>query len=478
MPPRRSTRTATSANYEEAPESPTKRIKTSETTHAAVKKKARKDEKKEKERKPVAAKDDSKVFPKLLPSSTNEGQVFIVGAGDCGQLGLGPDAVSATKLKKITDLDDKGVVDIAAGGLHNIVLTRDGKLYSWGCNDQSALGRSGEETEPGLVEGLDDVKIVQAVCGDSVSAALTDDGHVYAWGTFRNKNGIYGFRPDIDIQKTPYFIPELSKVTHLAAGADHIVAFTLDRKIYTWGCGECGQLGRRILGRMEKERALIPKEMTFRAHKRDLLDGATSLTLRTLPAGVTPQSQFVSAHCGGHQTFLVHESGTVFAFGLNNHGQLGVGDSEEYEAPTPFGELVDNENEEAEVVFAGFKEVVGSEHHAIALDRDGRVFTFGRNDDGQLGTGSAESVSSPHLLKEPRNVIHISANGAFTCAVTEDKEFEGNNLWLWGYGEMGQLANGGEDESTPHQVELKDRHVYKAVCGGQHTLLLLRPKDA
>ncbi|KAJ3012337.1 UNVERIFIED_CONTAM: Regulator of chromosome condensation, partial [Siphonaria sp. JEL0065] len=161
---------------------------------------------------------------------------------------------------------------------------------------------------------------------------------------------------------------------------------------------------------------------------------------------------------------------------LNNHGQLGVGDQEEYDVPTPFGVLVDNSNKEKDVDSVGFVDVAGSEHHAIALDKNGRIYTFGRNDDGQLGTGS-ESVPTPHLLVEPKDVVAISANGAFTLAVTKDEDFDGNNLWLWGYGEMGQLANGGEDESTPHEVELKGRHVFKAACGGQHTLLLLRPKD-
>ncbi|KAJ3078593.1 Regulator of chromosome condensation [Rhizoclosmatium hyalinum] len=418
---------------------------------------------------------DAKGFPKLTPAHKEPGEVFIVGAGDCGQLGLGPDVTSAQKLKKLAYFEDKNIVAIAAGGLHNLVLGLDGKVYSWGCNDQSALGRGGEETEPGPVEGLDDVKIVQIACGDSISVALSEDGHVYAWGTFRNKNGIFGFRPTIDIQSRPYQIPELSKVTSIAAGADHIVAFTHDRRIFTWGCGESGQLGRRILGRMEKERSLLPKQITFKPHRSLLVNPKTPT--KKNDAGLTYQSQFVGVGCGGHQTWLIHETGTVFAIGLNNHGQLGVGDNEEVDVPTPFGVLMEAGDKQKDVDPNGFVSVAGSEHHAIALDREGRIFTFGRNDDGQLGTGSSESVNTPHRLPEPKNVIEVSANGAFTLAVTRDDDFEGNNLWLWGYGEMGQLANGGEDENTPHEVELKGRHVYKAQCGGQHTLLLLRPKD-
>ncbi|KAI8842866.1 regulator of chromosome condensation 1/beta-lactamase-inhibitor protein II [Chytriomyces cf. hyalinus JEL632] len=463
-------RTTRSAAADAQTSSP-KRIKVTETKHKEVK------EVKEPKAPARVKKTKEDTFTRLVPASTTTGEVFIVGAGDCGQLGLGPDVTSATKLKKLTYFEDKNIVEIAAGGLHNMALSSDGKVYSWGCNDQMALGRGGEETEPAPVEGLDGVVIVQVVCGDSVTAALSDVGQVYAWGTFRNKNGIFGFRPDIDIQARPFLIPELSRIVSIKAGADHIVAFTLERKIFTWGCGESGQLGRKILSRMEKERSLTPKELTFKPRKSQIEANPTNpLDFPKIP-GVTFHSAFVSVHCGGHQTFLVHESGTVFACGLNNHGQLGVGDQDEYDQFEPFGELVDNEDKERDVDHPGFKEVVGSEHHAIALDRAGRVYTFGRNDDGQLGTGGSESVSNPHLLAKPANVISVSANGAFTCAVTEDNDFEGNNLWLWGFGEMGQLANGGEDESTPNEVELKGRHVYKAACGGQHTLLLLRPKD-
>ena len=71
--------------------------------------------------------------------------------------------------------------------------------------------------------------------------------------------------------------------------------------------------------------------------------------------------------------------------------------------------------------------------------------------------------------------MHISSNGAFSLAITGGQD-EGNNLWMWGYGEMGQLANNFEDEESPFQVELKGRHVLQASCGGQHTLLLIRPK--
>jgi len=67
------------------------------------------------------------------------------------------------------------------------VLTKDGKVYSFGCNDEKALGRptseQEEEQEPCIVELPKN--IVQISCGDSHSAALSQDGEVYIWGNFR-----------------------------------------------------------------------------------------------------------------------------------------------------------------------------------------------------------------------------------------------------------------------------------------------------
>ncbi|KAJ3206240.1 Regulator of chromosome condensation [Entophlyctis luteolus] len=349
------------------------------------------------------------------------------------------------KLKKIAYFDDKNIVDVAAGGLHNIVLSSDGKLYSWGCNDQKAL-------EPGPVAGLEGVKVVQV---------KPERSSVYAWGTFRNKNGIFGFRPDIDIQPIPFQIPEISKVISISAGADHLLAMTWDRRIYTWGCGECGQLGRYIMARKEKERSLIPMPVEFKPSKKLLGDRGSGKFPKKSDHGVVYQTQFSDAWCTGNGTFLNHESGVVFSFGLNNHGQLGCGDADEHISPEPLAPFIDVGNNNLPVEHPALTTVSGSSHHTVALDRSGNVCTFGRNDDGQLGIeDSKEGSSIPQILPKPRNVVQVSANGSFSLAVTEDKSLEGNNLWLWGYGEMGQLANGGEDEPLPNCVELKGRHVY------------------
>lgn len=56
------------------------------------------------------------------------GKVYVFGTGDCAQLGLGEDIMSRKKPANLAVLNDKEIVDIAAGGMHNMALTKDGKV--------------------------------------------------------------------------------------------------------------------------------------------------------------------------------------------------------------------------------------------------------------------------------------------------------------------------------------------------------------
>lgn len=81
--------------------------------------------------------------------------------------------------------------------------------------------------------------------------------------------------------------------------------------------------------------------------------------------------------CGGHSSFYINDKGQLFGWGLNNHGQLGIGHKENVCNPT---RVYWNEPEEV-------TQVAGGEHHTIALTKSGRVYNWGRNDEGECGVG-------------------------------------------------------------------------------------------
>lgn len=125
------------------------------------------------------------VKPDLRSLSTG-GIILVFGQGDVGQLGLGEDVVERMRPAVISALED--VISIAAGGMHNVCLRKNGEISTFGCNDEGALGRDtstkeGSETVPGAVELPG--KVIQVTAGDSHSAALLEDGRVFAWGSFR-----------------------------------------------------------------------------------------------------------------------------------------------------------------------------------------------------------------------------------------------------------------------------------------------------
>ena len=101
---------------------------------------------------------------------------------------------------------------VCAGGMHTVCVSSSGAVYSWGVNDEGALGRytegeawknsglakgtPGDSYKPGKVE-LPAVcgKVVAVSAGDSHTMAVDANGAVFGWGTFRDSGGVMGFMP-------------------------------------------------------------------------------------------------------------------------------------------------------------------------------------------------------------------------------------------------------------------------------------------
>lgn len=80
---------------------------------------------------------------------------------------------------------------------------------------------------------------------------------------------------------------------------------------------------------------------------------------------------------GAHHSFYISSKREIFAWGLNNHGQLGIGHKENTAIPTKIKK------------FDGINivSIAGGEHHSIALTANGEVYCWGKNDEGQCGVG-------------------------------------------------------------------------------------------
>ena len=88
----------------------------------------------------------------------------------------------------------------------------------------------------------------------------------------------------------------------------------------------------------------------------------------------------IDIFCGNQHSFYINDKHQLFAWGLNNHGQLGVGNKFDQSAPTRVRDLDPYEGDYV-------VEVAGGEHHSIARTKNGLVYCWGLNDEGQVGVG-------------------------------------------------------------------------------------------
>ena len=447
--------------------------------------------------------------------ASNSGQLYTFGRGGEDQLGHGKvdeQAVDPTtgeseeqmegKPRQVRQLRDVQIAHVSCGGAHTSIITDDGVIYTWGCNDEKALGYQPPTEKESLVAfytehaadrlpKVDDTlkryaghygtlcarlnkkydwhppgtcvpakltlpggqRAAQIECGDSNTVALTSDGDVYSWGTYRDGNGPLGF----DYKSTdkrhqqvePLLIPNLRKqhgeVDQIANGANHTCVLTTSGHILTWGDGTHGQLARLVPARLKR------------------------FGLRIHPVSFPRTDRTVTnVFCGNHTTFAVTSNGTAYCWGLNNCGQLGVGDLVNRMKPTRM--LL----EEDQVAV----QIAGGLHHSLVLTKDGYVYSMGRGDIGALGhppTHTIHKTGNPtpeRIVAFNDHPIRRIACGMVMCiALAHD-----GGVYTWGFGMEGYALGHGDGIETinePRLVNLPAGATAVDVdAGGTHTAII------
>ncbi len=242
----------------------------------------------------------------------SDGTVWAWGYNQFGQLGDGNLTDSSTPVEGFhtegtTPLT--GVVAIAAGGFHTIALKSDGTIWTWGDNKSGQLGDGttvNSSHHPVLVNNPGGVLFSGIAGGDAHTVALKTDGTVWAWGL--NANGQLG-NGTLTNSNTPVQVVGaggagfLGGVTAVAAGGFHTIALRSDRSVWTWGRNANGQLGNAT-------------------------NNESHVPVQVAGAGGVGALAGVHGIAGGYEhTAALMDDGTVWAWGSNNLGQLGVGPS-------------------------------------------------------------------------------------------------------------------------------------------------------
>lgn len=255
-----------------------------------------------------------------------------------GQLGNGTYSSSDTP-KQI----GSGFVNVASGSFTSIATKHDGTLWGWGQNE----GKLADGTHrSSLVPKMIGAEFSSVSLGLHGVVASKTDGTLWYWGA----------RSYLPIQ-TPTSVSDFVSVS---TGSSHSMAITTDGSLWAWGENSKGQLG----------------------------DGSTtrSVTPKKIGTGFARVSTGSPADldAGDSFTVAIKTDGTLWAWGRNQHGQLGDGTMEDSLVPKLIG--------------SGFSDVAAGDAFTIATKTDGSLWGWGRNHYGQLGDGTTTDSLVPKQI--------------------------------------------------------------------------------
>lgn len=254
-------------------------------------------------------------------------------------------------------------MEAAAGGFDHALVVRQGKLLTFGPNVAGPPGFAGLF----LRELPLPAAVVAVAAGEHHSLALTAAGDVYAFGS--NREGQLGADTGGRDAPSPLAVLGPARGTPpaaaVAAGARHSAAVDAAGRCLAWGWSLHGQCGTG---------AAVP-----------------SVAAPTPVAGLGPL-RCVGVAAGMASTLVCTEEGSVYAWGGNADGELGLGGGPGAEAP----QLVEGELEAEHVVA-----VAAGARHCAALCRSGRAFAWGYGAFGQLGGGGHGGAAAPQLVAVP-----------------------------------------------------------------------------
>ncbi|MEX2159358.1 MAG: hypothetical protein WEB04_08150, partial [Dehalococcoidia bacterium] len=295
-----------------------------------------------------------------------------------------------------------GVSAVSAGSAHTCAISASsGSVLCWGSNAYGQLG-DGTTTSrltPTAVIGLQNAIAIAA--GQRHTCAVTIGGAAVCWGD--NGQGQLGDgRACGTICAQPVAVTGLSSgIEAVATGLLHSCALTGAGDVRCWGNNFHGQIGNNQVG-----------------------------TLVTVPAAaVSLGGDAASIAAGDWHSCAVTGAGAAKCWGENLNGQIGNG---------LFGV---NQPSPASVIRLGGSavDIAGGERHTCAVLSSGAIACWGRNDFGQLGTGSSGPLQTTPVgvagLQGAANAI--AAGGNHNCAVAA-----GSSVWCWGSNGSGELGDG------------------------------------
>ena len=415
---------------------------------------------------------------------TNDGRAYAIGDNTYGQLSNGnnvPSETSPVAVRKDSENIFTGIKEIKAGDKTTVIVTTDGKVYACGMNDNNELGIENKEildvNTPQENKNIENV--ISANIGVNHVVAIKENGEVYAFGY--GKNGELGNRNDnnsitpvmvgndIIRTNTNNVVLKVNQQTTIEGYVDYFNIFNNDIKNINYTSKDTSVATLEEIQENHNNDETQNESKKFKIKLSGKKTGTTIVTanqentdnIGVIQVEVVPETEneiTISPNVitNGSHTISLREDGKVFTWGDNTYGQLGNGtvitSDEPVEVTFPEGTII--------------TQIAAGENHNVALDSNGNVWTWGRNNNYQIGN-TRENQYTPYKVSNLPKVIKIAAGNNNTMVITEN-----NELYAWGLNAYGDLGLGTyTNKVLPKKV--KGVHDIIDISGGKSHYIVL-----
>jgi alpha-tubulin suppressor-like RCC1 family protein len=290
-----------------------------------------------------------------------------------------------------------------------LIVTNDDKVFAFGSNWRGVLGFGNDNkvNELTINEELSHKQIIDFKNSEYHVIARTIDGKVYCWG--HNDDGVLGNgKNDYNLYK-PQLNEYLSnkQIIDICCGYKHTLVLTNSGEVYAWGYNTGGQIGNGRSGLLEYQS--IPKKVN------DFND-----------------EKVKQISCGYLHSMALTENGRVFIWGRNNWENIVCTDFMDFngrkegtlKSPTLIGT---KGNRKTSVTF---DKISCGDSHNLLLSSEGVIYSFGSNDCGQLGIGNVRRICKTYrILSHLEKFIDIKCHFQSNISIALSEK---NIFYIWG----------------------------------------------
>jgi alpha-tubulin suppressor-like RCC1 family protein len=247
--------------------------------------------------------------------------------------------------------------------------------------------------------------------GSDHSLGIKGDGSLWAWGANSNGQLGTGGEPEAD-QPVPVPVAQGSTWSQVSAGYRYTQGIKTDGGLWAWGINDEGQLGTGV-----------------------------QFTDLFIPFQVTQGSMWSQVSAGYQHTLGIRTDGSLWAWGANSYGQIGIGES-----------LVNQPTPMPVASGSSWFQASAGEFHSLGIKTDGHLWAWGSNYKGALGIGIPPGET--HEPSEELNVgpfAQVSAGYYYSLGIRPIRDdLGGGDQWAWGINDYGQLGIG--EPSSDYRV--------------------------